>query len=132
MFVWTNWTGSTYSCGMLTHYSNRLHDLSVTNLRCFKDFYVNSFFPYTAKIWNLLSIAYFPLTYNLNNFKSGISRQLLLILSEQLSYIFSFVSSFMPQSHEFLWMEICLEEQTKICKEMKCHVFFIKWFANWN
>ena len=30
-------------------YSDRLHDFSVTTPRCYKDVYVNSFFPCTAK-----------------------------------------------------------------------------------
>ena len=33
---------------------------------------VSSFFPYTAKLWNSLSIECFPLTYDLNCFKSRI------------------------------------------------------------
>ena len=31
-----------------THYSDRLHDFSVTIPRCYKDAYVNSFFPHTV------------------------------------------------------------------------------------
>ena len=56
-----------------THYSDRLHDFSVTIPRCYKDVYVNSFFPRTARLWNSLPIILwnslpilFPLTYNLN------------------------------------------------------------------
>ena len=37
-----------HSRGNFTRYSNRLHDFSVTIPRCFKDVYVNSFFPRTA------------------------------------------------------------------------------------
>ena len=40
-----------------------------------------SFFSRTAEIWNSLSIAYFPLTYDLNGFNSGISRHLLYVRS---------------------------------------------------
>ena len=36
------------SRGRSTRYSDRLHDFSVTILRCYKDVYVNSFFPRTA------------------------------------------------------------------------------------
>ena len=32
-----------YSRGMPTHYSDKLHDFSVTIPRCYKDVYVNSF-----------------------------------------------------------------------------------------
>ena len=34
-----------------TRYSDRLHDFSVTIPRCYKDVYVNSFFPRTARLW---------------------------------------------------------------------------------
>ena len=68
-----------YSRGRSTRYSDRLHDFSVTIPRCYKDVYVNSFFPRTARLWNALSIEYFPLTYNLNGFKSRINRHLLTV-----------------------------------------------------
>ena len=42
-----------YSRGRSTRYSDRLHDFSVTIPRCYKDVYVNSFFPRTARLWNL-------------------------------------------------------------------------------
>ena len=45
-----------YSRGRSTHYSDRLHDFSVTIPRCLKDVYVNSFFPHTARLWNSLPI----------------------------------------------------------------------------
>ena len=41
-----------FSQGRSTFYSDRLHDFSVTIPRCYKDVYVNSFFPCTAKLWN--------------------------------------------------------------------------------
>ena len=43
-----------YSFGRSTHYSDRLHDFSVTLPRCYKDVYVNSFFPCTARLLNFL------------------------------------------------------------------------------
>ena len=39
-----------FSRGRSTRYSDRLHDFSVTILRCYKDVYVNSFFPRTARL----------------------------------------------------------------------------------
>ena len=39
-----------YSRGSSTRYIDRLHDFSVTIPRCYKDAYVNSFFPCTARI----------------------------------------------------------------------------------
>ena len=41
-----------YSRGRSTRYSDKLHDFSVTIPRCYKDVYVNSFFPRTARLWN--------------------------------------------------------------------------------
>ena len=40
----------TFSRGRYTRYSDRLHDFSVTTPGCYKDVYVNSFFPCTAKL----------------------------------------------------------------------------------
>ena len=57
-----------YSQGGSIHYSNRLHDFSVTIPRCYKGAYVNSFFPHTPRLWNSLPIKCFPLTYYLNGF----------------------------------------------------------------
>ena len=68
-----------FSQGRSTRYSERLHDFSVTVPRCYKDVYVNSFFPHTAKLWNSLPIEYFPLTYDLRGFKSRINRHLLTV-----------------------------------------------------
>ena len=65
-----------FSLEKSTHYSDRLHDFSVTIPRCYKDVYVNSFFPRTAKLWNSLPIKCFPLTYDLSGFKSKINRRL--------------------------------------------------------
>ena len=65
-----------YSQGRSTRYSDRLHDFSVTIPRCYKDVYVNSFFPCTARLWNSLPIECFPLTYDLNGFNSRINRHL--------------------------------------------------------
>ena len=45
-----------YSGGRSTRYSDRLHDFSVTIPRCYKNVYVNSFFPRTARLWNSLLI----------------------------------------------------------------------------
>ena len=65
-----------FSQGKSSHYSDRLHDFSVSIPRCYKDVYVNSFFPRTARLWNSLPIECFPLTYDLNGFKSRINRHL--------------------------------------------------------
>ena len=48
-----------FSRGRSTRYSDRLHDFSVTLPRCYKDVYVNSFFPRTVKLWNSLPLECF-------------------------------------------------------------------------
>ena len=68
-----------YTWGRSTHYSDRLYDLSVTICRCYKDVCVNSLFACTARLWNSLSIEWFPLTYDLNGFKCRINRHLLTV-----------------------------------------------------
>ena len=68
-----------YSRGRSTHYSDRLHDFSVTIPRCYKDVCVNSLFPRTARLWNPLRIECFPLTYDLSGFKSRINIYLLIV-----------------------------------------------------
>ena len=45
-----------FSRGRSTRYSDRLHDFSVIIPRCYKDVYVNSFFPCTARLLNYLHI----------------------------------------------------------------------------
>ena len=60
-----------FSWGRSTCYSDRLHDFSVTIPRCYKDVYVNSFFPLTARLWNSLPLECFLLTYDLGGFKSS-------------------------------------------------------------
>ena len=57
-----------YSRRRSTRYPDRLHGFSVTISRCYKDVYVDSFFPCTTRLWN--SLACFALTYDLNGFKS--------------------------------------------------------------
>ena len=83
-----------YSRGRSKRYFDRLHDFSVTIQRCYKGVYIKSFFPRTARLWNSLPIECFPLTYDLNDFKSEISRHLLTVGSFLL--LFSFNS--MPRS----------------------------------
>ena len=68
-----------FSQGRSTSYSDRLHDFSVTIPRCYKDVYVNGFFPRAATLWNSLPIQCSPLTYDLNGFKSRSKRHLLTL-----------------------------------------------------
>ena len=62
-----------------TRYFDGLHDFSVTIPRCYKDVYVNSFSPHTARPWNFLPIECFPLTYDRSGFMSRINRHLLTV-----------------------------------------------------
>ena len=53
-----------------------LHGFSVFIPRCYNYVYVNSFFRCTARLCNSLPIECFPLSYDLNCFKSRINRHL--------------------------------------------------------
>ena len=68
-----------FTRGRSTRYSDRLHDFSVTIPRCYKDVYVNSFFPRTAKLCYSLPIECFPLTYDLSDFNFRINIHLLTV-----------------------------------------------------
>ena len=70
-----------YSRGRSTCYSDRLHDfcMIITISRCYKDVYVNSFCPRTARLWNSLPIECFLLAYDSSGFKSRINRHLLTV-----------------------------------------------------
>ena len=68
-----------FSRGRSTVYSYRLHDSFVTIPSCYKDVYVNSFFPCLARLRNSLPLECFSLTYELNGFKSRINRHLLTV-----------------------------------------------------
>ena len=70
-----------YSQGRSTRYS--------CNSRCYKDVYVNSFFPRTARLWNSLPIECFPLSYDLSGFKSRINRYLLTVGSFKLDFLYA-------------------------------------------
>ena len=65
-----------YSWGSSTFYSDGLHDFSVTILRCYKDVFVNSFFPRTARLWNSLPLECFPLTYDINGLSLELTESL--------------------------------------------------------
>ena len=65
----------------MSNYSDRLHEYSITIPRCYKDVYVNSFFPRTTRLWNYLPIQCFSLTYDLNGFKYRINKHLLAVSS---------------------------------------------------
>ena len=49
---WARLVAFRYSRGKSNRYFDRLHDFSVTIPTCYKDVYVNSFFPRTTYFWN--------------------------------------------------------------------------------
>ena len=55
-----------------------MHDFSLTIPRCYKEVYVNSFFPCTARLWNSVPIERFPLIYDLSGFRSRMNRHLFI------------------------------------------------------
>ena len=65
-----------YSHGRSTRYSDRLHDFSVTILKYYKGLHFSCFFSRTARLWNCLPVESFPVTYDLNSWKSKINRHL--------------------------------------------------------
>ena len=75
--------------GRSTCYSDRSHDISVTIPRCYKDVYVNSFFPVTFSPWNSLPREHFPLSNDLNSFKSKINRHLLSVGSFYTDFLYA-------------------------------------------
>ena len=62
-YIWTGWTGFiSTSCEISFQYCQKLHDFAVTIPRCYKDIYVNSFFPCTAQLelfflWTMIYVA---------------------------------------------------------------------------
>lgn len=50
------WTDSSSLLTIFNRYCNKLHDLSVTNLRCYEDICGNISILYAVWLWNLLSV----------------------------------------------------------------------------
>ena len=93
--MWTGSTGSTtHSRGRSARYSDKLHGFTVTIARCYKDAYVSSFFPRTAKLWNSLPIECSPVTYDLGHFMSRITDTNNYVRSKEISYFNFFVLLF--------------------------------------
>ena len=74
-----------------TCYSDRLHDFSASIPRHYKDVYVDSFFPHTARLWNSLPIECFHLTYDLSGFKCRINRHLLPVGSLKKDFLYALI-----------------------------------------
>ena len=61
----------------------------VTIPRYYKNVYINSFFPRTARLGKFLPIEYFTLTYDLSDFESRINRHLLTVGSLQTDFLYA-------------------------------------------
>ena len=82
-----------YFRGRSILFSDRLHNFSATTPRYYKDVYVTIFFPRTTRRWNSLPIEHFPLTCNLNDFKSRINRHLLTVGSFSRDFLYPLIFS---------------------------------------
>ena len=71
-----------------TRYVDSIHNLAVSIPRLWKEIYANSFFPCIIRQWNFLPAYCFPLTYNLNRFKTNMNRYLFIYL---LIYLFIYL-----------------------------------------
>ena len=92
MFIWT---GSSVSTSL---FFRKVYSLFwwiawffVTIPRCYKDVYVTSFLPRTAGLWNSVPIECFPLAYDLNGFKSKISRHLLTVGYFWIDFLYALI-----------------------------------------
>ena len=63
-----------------------MHDSFIAIPRCYKDVCVNSSFCCTARLGNSLPIECFPLTFDLNDFKSRINKHLKRMLKKSDLY----------------------------------------------
>ena len=76
-----------HSHGRSTCYFNRLHDTFVIIAKCCKEFYVNSFFPRTARLSYYLPAECLSFTPDINGLRSRVMEHFFLwAFSKQLSY----------------------------------------------
>ena len=112
--------------GRSTRYSDRLHDFSATISRCYKDVYVNSFFPFTARLWNSLPIECIPLTFDLSALNSRVNRELLTV---------AFLNRFPVCCNLFLllfFVTPCLVVAVQPCMEWVPIKKMLKFIKIWN
>ena len=109
-----------------SHVSDRFHNSSVTIPRCYKDVYVNSFFPRTARLRNSIPIECFPVTFDLSGSKSRINRHLVAVGSFWTDFLCGLL--FLVTSCLFVVVQPCMEwirikkRRDKI-KKIKCQLF---------
>ena len=88
---WLNWFHFFFLEGGLLVIVIDCMNFSITISRCYKDVYVNSFFPHTARLWNSLPRECFPLTCDLSGFKCRINRHLLTIDSFLTDFLYGVI-----------------------------------------
>ena len=103
----------TFSWGRPTCYSGRLDHFSITMPRCYKVIYITSFLFCTATLWNTLPLECFPLTYDLNDFKSRINRH----LSSDFLYTLIFLCVCVCVFFFFFFVTPCLVVAVQPCME---------------
>ena len=84
---------------------------SVTIPKCYKDVYVNSFFPHTAQLWNSLPVECFPLTYDQNGFKCRNNRHL-MVDSFWTGFLYALIFLcllFLVTPYLVVTVELCME-----------------------
>ena len=120
MFAHLNWLNCflffILSVGL--YYSDRFNNFSVTISRCFKDVYVNSFFPHTAILWNSLPMECFPLNYD------G-SVMVMFILNSFPACFNLFVLLFLVTSCLIVAVQPCMEK-LQLNKIWTCWRSFVK------
>ena len=95
--------------------------------RCYMDVYVNSFFPYTAKLWNSLLAECISLTYD----KKDIFLSLGFFQTALLHVFYLFFSSFFCNSMPCITLQISISlPVTMIRKIKKTQVKLKFWWSN--
>ena len=108
--------------------SDRLHGFSVPIPICYKDVFVNSFFPPPGRLWNSQPKECFPLTFDLSGFQSQ---------NSQTTFIYRFFQSRYPAGLDKSQMCICsileIKNLTNCCtwlffnKYAHEHTFSVSW-----
>ena len=115
---WLNWFH--FVILLTSYYSDRLHDFTVIIPRCYKDVYINSFFPCKARIWNSLPAESFPLNYYLNGFKDRVKRHFFFGLFLNCLHPSSISNLF----HPFQWVfSLAWSDKTQLKKA----ILYKKW-----
>ena len=116
-----------------TLYSDVLHDFSVAIPKCYKDIYINSVFPHTARLCYLPAKC-FPLTFDLNDFNCVYAFHLCLLVfllnpfRSSLSQMFfkvSVLKNFAVFTGKHLWLSLFNKVASIIKKGLHCRCFLV-------